>query len=239
MNNTWFHGTVYDFKEFDLNELGKSSNSKDAELGFYFGRNKRTAEAYIESGQEINEEEFIKKYSLSIQDVKDKLKETEKYFELKFGITYSEIKDDYSKQFKLKRENQEFRAYFDKINNYNQVLNPYSYDEDSKIVNNYLLGNIFEIELKNDNLLHYDMDNQPWDERKQLEVARQAKLEGFQGVVFQNMQDSGWFGGNGVDDILLVFDVNDISIKGIHEYRKEGITFKELQKRSNKSKLKP
>lgn len=238
MNNTWFHGTVYDFQQFDLNELGKNSNSKDAKLGFYFGRNKKTAEAYLESGQSINEENFNKKYKLSIEEVKSKIKELESDFESKYDISYNEIKDSYSKQFKLKREFEDFRSDFEILSNHYNVIDPYSYEEESPIVNYYLLGNIFEVEIKNTNFFHYDMENQPWDENKQTQIAREAKINGYEGVVFENMQDSGWFGGNGVDDILLKFEVNDILIKGIHEYRKDGVTLKEKKMPENKQKIK-
>ncbi len=239
MKNTWFHGTIYDFEQFDLNELGKSSNSRDAELGFYFGKNKRTAEAYIESGQSINEENFKEKYKMSIEEVKSKIHKLENDFESKYDISYNEAKNSYSKQFKLKREFEDFRSDFEILSNHYNVIDPYSYEEESPIVNYYLLGNIFEVEIKNDNFFHYDMENQSWDETKQTQIAREARNNGYNGVVFENMQDSGWFGGNGIDDILLKFDVNDISLKGIHEYREEGITFNKSFLNKSESKIKP
>ena len=238
MKNTWFHGTIYDFEQFDLNELGKSSNSRDAELGFYFGKNKRTAEAYIESGQSINEENFKEKYKLSIEEIKSKILKLENNFESKYNISYNEAKNSYSKQFKLKREFENFRSDFDTLTNHYNIIDPYSYEEESPIVDYYLLGNIFEVETEEDNFFYYDMENQPWDENKQTQIARKAKINGYEGVVFENMQDSGWFGGNGVDDILLKFEVNDILIKGIYEYRKDGVTFKENKIPENKQKIK-
>ena len=173
MKNTWFHGTVYDFEQFDSNELGKSSNSRDAELGFYFGKNKRTAEAYIESGQSINEENFKEKYKLSIEEIKSKILKLENNFESKYNISYNEAKNSYSKQFKLKREFEDFRSDFDTLNNHYNVIDPYSYEEESPIVDYYLLGNIFEIETEEDNFFYYDMENQPWDENKQTQLTRQ------------------------------------------------------------------
>jgi hypothetical protein len=224
----WYHGTIHEFNKFDKNELGKSSNSKDAKLGFYFGKNIQTAESYLETTQDFNKENFFDKFKMTIEEAEEKIKLLDIRFEEKYGVKYSIIKTDLVSQFELKRSNPEFRADFDKMKRNTQILNPFHYDEHDSLIDNKLLGKVLVVEICDKNINCNDMEHTPWNEEKQMVIAKQAIEDCYDGVLFSNMQDSGWFGGNGVDDISLVFNDKNILITGEYDYTKSDVTFKEI-----------
>ena len=51
-----------------------------------------------------------------------------------------------------------------------------------------------------------DLKGEAWDEAMQAQYIREAREIGHDAVVFKNMQDSGWFGGNGIDDVVAIFN---------------------------------
>jgi hypothetical protein len=60
-----------------------------------------------------------------------------------------------------------------------------------------------------------EMDGQAWDESIQQKAISDAMSKGKDGIIFKNMQDSGWFGGEGTDDIALICDPSKITqLKG-------------------------
>ena len=82
---------------------------------------------------------------------------------------------------------------------------PSSYEKGIKTTHGFIKKSV----LSGDHKL-IEMNGAPWDARRQARLAREAMNEGYDGVVFQNMTDSGWFN-DMEDDIALTFDTRDIA----------------------------
>lgn len=216
--NKLYHGSVYEFESFSENEIGKNTNSKDTKYGFYFAANKRTAESYLHESKTIDEDEFKKRFNMSLKDAEERVKDSVVNFETKYQIKIEELESSFLLRHKYKREYQEFENDFNEVLKIKKIGNPYSYSDSDSIVKNGLMGSIYEAEIDTDCFMVVDFGGSSWDENKQLIEAKRAMESGYDGVVFKNMQDSGWFGGNCIDDVYLVFNTEDIIITGIYKY---------------------
>lgn len=234
-----YHGTMYDFKEFDSSQLGQSSGGKDTNFGFYFSGTIRTAEAYLEEFKFINEEGFKKEYGKSVSEVEEYRKELIKNFELEYGVNPLKLDEiSFLKIRMLEDEHERFRFDKDRIRKVGDVLISDSYSDNSQVIDLVTLGVIKVVDVSELDLFEFDMEYETWDERRQSNVAKEAQLNGYQGVVFRNMQDSGWFGGRGVDDIYLIFKDNKPKIVGEYIYDKNGSRYEEITEKPM-SNIKP
>jgi hypothetical protein len=228
-----YHATENEFTKFDDSKLGIESGSKDTRNGFCFSTQTRTAEAYFEDFQFINKKNFEKEYGISFKEAENSFKIKDDTFKLKYGISYK----DYSTCLSSVRRKIDSKFKDDieldvlRLKSFAGKLNPYSYKESSDIIDVRPLGviKVVELNLEEKDLKYIDMENDSWDENRQLTLGNQAKEEGYEGIVFQNMQDSGWFGGSGVDDIYQIFYSNHINIVGEIEYTSEGTEYKDLK----------
>lgn len=213
-----YHGSIYEFDSFCENEIGKNTNSKDTKYGFYFAANKKTAESYLHESKIINETEFKKRFNMSLKDSEEKVKNSVVDFESKYKIKIEELESSFLLRHKFKIEYQEFENDFNELLKIKKMSNPYSYSDSDPIIKEGLMGFIYEVEIEIDGFMIVDFNGTAWDENKQLIEAKKAMDSGYDGVVFKNMQDSGWFGGNCVDDVYLMFDSKNIVITGIYKY---------------------
>lgn len=238
-DKNWYHGTIYDFEKFDKNEIGKNTNSKDAKYGFYFSGSISTATSYLHESLEINEREFLNKYGISVNKTKLKLNSMIKEFEKLYGYSFDEISNSFSLSYRLSKDNENFKKDLENIKSIKTSLNVFSYPDGNPVVQKILLGNIYNVNIKSENLKTINFQNKAWDQNEQTEFIKMAIDEGFDGLIFENMQDSGWFGGNGIDDVIIVFDENHIEINGVYIYKKNNfIDYKEIKQKNIKKKAK-
>ena len=234
-----YHGTMREFKEFDASQLGQSSGGKDTNFGFYFSATIRTAEAYLEEFKIINEEGFKKEYGKSVSEAEEYKKELIEKFEVEYGVNPLKLDEiSFLKVRMLEDEHERFRFDKNRIDKIEDVLMPYSYSEKSQVIDLITMGVIKVVDISELDLFEFDMEYETWDERRQSNVAKEAQLNGYQGVVFRNMQDSGWFGGRGVDDIYLIFKDNKPKIVGEYIYDKNGSRYEEITEKPM-SNIKP
>ena len=215
LSSRGYHGTNADeFDAFDLSMLGTGSGGKDTKHGFYFSGRRDTADAYRESYPQIKPDKFRSHYGISIEHAQ------KEYAHLRDNLVskgYDVRRGSRLQDRAFLKDNPDLKDDIDQLRNLGDRLNPYNYDNprggiyprdwvDDVMMgrtNHYALPDISRMRL-------VDMECQAWDESKQSAIAQLAKDEGFDGVIFKNMQDSGWFGGAGLDDITLVFDPANI-----------------------------
>ena len=217
----WYHGTSVDadpktglpFKEFDSSLLGSSSGAKDTRHGFYFAKNRSTADAYRPTSEVINKKKFESEYGLSIDDAQKQ--KSNSMDELSFwGLSDKEIQPLRSPKNVEKLPDYMKDSGWD-YSATNRKLNPATYTSGrqyrpSEWISEVKEGSNFSVNLNTSNFKEVDMGGSSWDANIQDSIAKEAKLDGYEGVVFKNMQDSGWFGGSGVDDIALAFETKNI-----------------------------
>jgi len=211
----WYHGTNADFLEFDNKFLGSANPATDSKFGFYFGKKADTADAYREVTTKLNPDKYKSTYGRTVEEGEKRLATAKSKFSDMFGMSH----DEYGKLgFRERRAANESIANIEagakQINNAKKELSPLTYEDYPYSLGDWVdeekAGRIIEAELPTENMKEVDFGGQSWDEAKQSREARQAIDEGFDGVIFKDMQDSGWFGGSGVDDIALVFDSKKI-----------------------------
>ena len=217
----WYHGTSVDadpktglpFKEFDSSLLGSSSGAKDTRHGFYFAKNRSTADAYRPTSEVINKKKFESEYGLSIDDAQKQ--KSNSMDELSFwGLSDKEIQPLRSPKNVEKLPDYMKDSGWD-YSATNRKLNPATYTSNrqyrpSEWISEVKEGSNFSVNLNTSNFKEVDMGGSSWDANIQDSIAKEAKLDGYEGVIFKNMQDSGWFGGSGVDDIALAFETKNI-----------------------------
>ena len=217
----WYHGTSVDadpktglpFKEFDSSLLGSSSGAKDTRHGFYFAKNRSTADAYRPTSEVINKKKFESEYGLSIDDAQKQ--KSNSMDELSFwGLSDKEIQPLRSPKNVEKLPDYMKDSGWD-YSATNRKLNPATYTSGrqyrpSEWISEVKEGSNFSVNLNTSNFKEVDMGGSSWDANIQDSIAKEAKLDGYEGVIFKNMQDSGWFGGSGVDDIALAFETKNI-----------------------------
>ena len=212
--DNWFHGTAESFSKFDTSRLGSATGGSDTKHGFYLSKGKDTADNYRPSIPSIKPEKFKQKWGVSIEDAEAQSLELGERLK---GLGVSE-EDIRLRPFGSSSYAPEVSSELTKLHNINSKLDPYSYDDPrrglfpSEWINDEISGVRIEAKIP-DNMKRVEMGGASWDEAAQNRIAIEAKNEGFDGVIFGDMQDSGWFGGSGEDDIALVFDADKILIQ--------------------------
>ena len=212
---TWYHGTNNYFDEFESSFLGSSNPAKDSKLGFYFSKTEDTANAYRDVTPSIKPGKFKKEYGRTIEEQKERIDKALPKFKSMFGIDFDEYKNlGVREQRKLNESVDNIEAGAKQITSAKRTLNPYTYEDHPFIMDEWIdetkRGRLIEANIPDSDLMEFDYDGQAWDENKQHAIAKEAQEQGFKGVLFKNMQDSGWFGGQGADDVALIFNPKDI-----------------------------
>jgi hypothetical protein len=176
----YYHGTNNYFDTFDQNKLGSSSGAKDARLGFYHSATPRTAKAYVDTDNYLLQDAA---YILT-DAYKTDPNFVEDALEFNRGAAAEVVKRLAS----------------------GVPLSDIKYTGKITIPH----GRVMRNKIKTDNYKTIDMSGNPWDEDAQYFLAKDAKDSGYDGVIFKNMQDSGWFGGSGSDDVVLSFHAENI-----------------------------
>ena len=211
----WFHGTGADFTDFDNKFLGTANPATDSSFGFYFGKSSDTADAYRPSTTSLNPDKYESTYGRTIEEGRARVIKGKASFEKMFGMSH----EDYTnlsevERLKLDRSVDNIEAGGKQISNAESQLSPLHYEGHPYSLDEWVdeekTGRIIEAELPTENMKEVDFGGKAWDEVKQSREARLAVDEGYDGVIFKDMQDSGWFGGSGTDDVALVFDANKI-----------------------------
>ena len=211
----WFHGTGADFTDFDNKFLGTANPATDSSFGFYFGKSSDTADAYRPSTTSLNPDKYESTYGRTIEEGRARVIKGKAGFEKMFGMSH----EDYTnlsgvERLKLDRSVDNIEAGGKQISNAESQLSPLHYEGHPYSLDEWVdeekTGRIIEAELPTENMKEVDFGGKAWDEVKQSREARLAVDEGYDGVIFKDMQDSGWFGGSGTDDVALVFDANKI-----------------------------
>lgn len=214
---SWYHGTDANFVVFDDEFLGTENQSLDSKNGFYFSKTTETANTYRGSIPGINDDKFKDEFGISIDDAKISLKKKISGFTEKAGVTF----DDYEKlkireKIKIERDNPNIESEVRAILNIKSKLNPYTYEAFPYNYDDWITeektGRLIEVNLLTNDMKVVDFKGEAWDEVIQAQEARKAIDEGYDGIVFKNIQDSGWFGGIGEDDVALVFDSKNTKI---------------------------
>ena len=194
-DKTWYHGSGNSpdpIRNFDPALRGSSSGAKDAKDGVYFGGRQSTAAAYLEEYDDIPD---------ALRGQYDELMAEPRAIQKQLEIDYPGKGIEV-----IKKRTADPR--YDKMT---KLSRPgWAFMEKHAAPKKY--GSITEAKLSLNNPYLVDMAGEPWDEALQLRAISEAKDGGYDGVIFENMQDSGWFGGNGADDIALVFDESQINV---------------------------
>ena len=213
---TWYHGTNNYFDEFDASHLGSANPAKDSKLGFYFSKSEDTANAYRDVTPSINPDKFKKEFGRTIEEQKERIDGVLPKFKSMFGIGYDEFKAlGFREQRALQEKMPNIEAGAKQITREKATLNPYTYEDYPYVADEWIKeekgGRLIEANIPDSELMEYDYMGQAWDENKQHAIAKDAQEQGYKGVLFKDMQDSGWFGGQGIDDVALIFDPKNIS----------------------------
>ena len=194
-DRVWFHGSANSdvpITEFDPLQRGSSSGAKDAKEGVYFGGRRDTAEAYLDEYVDLP-------FDGPIRDQYDKLMERPRIIEKQLEADYP------GEGFRVARERKKDPRYLEQVALSREGD---AFMEKNKRTIKY--GSVTEAKLNLIDPYVINVAGEPWDEAMQMRHIKAAKEQGHDGVIFQNMQDSGWFGGSGKDDIALVFDEKNI-----------------------------
>jgi len=216
--NRWYHASPDAFKSLDAEKLGTGEGGTDSMLGFHFSKKPSTAEGYLEDFPSINEDLFEQVHGMSISSAQAKAnKLAEKYakqnsMSVEDALDYknpksilgirARAKDDTAKEF----------------SEVNRLLNPYTYQDgyggisSSKWLNKNRSGYIMSAELPDEkDMKIVDMGGDAYDEARHTLIGKQARDEGYKGVIFKNVVDDA-LSGSGKDDIALVFNPSDANI---------------------------
>jgi hypothetical protein len=212
---TWYHGTNNYFNEFESSFLGSSNPAKDSKLGFYFSKSEDTANAYRNVTPNIKPEKFKQQYGRTMDEQKERIDKASERFESVFGIGFDDFKSLPRKErVDLENTTANLKQGAKQITDAKSTLNPYTYESFPYSMDEWIDeekgGRLIEANIPDSELMEFDYMGQPWDENRQHLIAKEAQEKGFKGVLFKDMQDSGWFGGQGIDDVALIFNPSDI-----------------------------
>jgi len=153
---------------------------------FYFSGRKKLSEQYLEAIDGLSDEDLAS-YKKIMADA-DSLEKTLK----------SEYGDRHIDRINDPRNGQVRRL----------KATAYAFwDKNSKPVQ---FGHVKNVYLSMQDPLVYDFEGGSWDESRQAQIIKDAKENGHDGVIFKNIQDGGWFGGVGIDDVYVAFEPTQI-----------------------------
>jgi hypothetical protein len=192
-DDPWYHATPEEEivgGEFDLSRSGSNTGAKDAKDVVYFSKGKGTATEYLEE------------------------------IEMLPPAKQAEYETLIKKSNELEATAKKNNKYPWKEAEWQQARDAYeeAYALDQKFKQTKKSGSLVEVNVKPTNPMTVDMKGEAWDEATQAAHIKQAREDGHDAVIFKNMQDSGWFGGKGADDIIAMFDPKQISIKNTTRY---------------------
>ena len=178
--DNWWHGSPTELEggKFDLTRSGSNTGAKDARDVFYLSKGRHTAKEYLDEIDDLPSEVRAK-----YNDLKTKSEE----------LRAKAFKDNkYAWKSPFWKQSSELSDEANRL-----------YDSNVK---NKTIGSMNEVKLTPKSPMIVDLKGEAWDEATQLQYIREAREIGHDAVVFKNMQDSGWFGGNGTDDVVAMFN---------------------------------
>jgi hypothetical protein len=217
VSSSWYHGTDSDFEAFDDKFLGTANQSLDSKFGFCLSKRIDTANTYRGSIPKINNDKFMETFGFSIKDARVLLDKRILDFTNESGMTFDKYESLKARdKIQLERSNPDIESQVKAIRNIQSKLNPYTYESSHYNHDDWIIeektGRLLEVKLLSDDMKVVNFDGRAWNEVIQAKEARIAIDEGYEGIVFENIQDSGWFGGIGSDDVALVFDSKNTRI---------------------------
>jgi hypothetical protein len=221
-----YHGTTRDFDTFDHSKLGESAGGVDTYHGFCCSATIETAETYLDEIQTFDAAAFTAQFGMTLEDAKTRITQDKIAFKKSYAVSFDDYKAlPFIQRRKMERDIDPLEGDVRKIDIMRKNTDPTNYTESSPLIIVTKIGYIKEIDVDTADYQHINMDGQAWDANKQSAFAKEAKQAGFDGIVFQNMQDSGWFGGTGEDDIIQSFQTDKLKITGEHIYNEQGQTY--------------
>jgi hypothetical protein len=216
--NRWFHASPDAFKNLDAEKLGTGEGGTDSMLGFHFSKKPSTAEGYLEDFPSINEDLFEQVHGMSISSAQEKADKLAAKYAKQNSMSVEDALDYKNPKSILgirARAKDDTAKEFSEVN---KLLNPYTYQDgyggisSSKWLNKNRSGYIMSAELPDEkDMKIVDMGGDAYDEARHTLIGKQARDEGYKGVIFKNVVDDA-LSGSGKDDIALVFNPSDANI---------------------------
>lgn len=214
-----YHGTSADFSAFDPSKLGESTSAPSAGKGFFFSDKPQVANSYAESNYYPSEAEVLQ--DPTVKTVQDQLAKHRKQ--------YQAVLAEYSKATKNAElaqaaygkgqiSNEELNTWIDKIEEPGRKLGEVSdalYSAQSALAEaknavyesrSGTTGTVMPVYLSLKNPLVKDFGGRHYREQSFNSLLKQAKKEGRDGAIFQNVYD----GGDVPSNVHVVFDPKQI-----------------------------
>jgi hypothetical protein len=183
--NTVYHATKGKFKDFSENFLGSNTKAKSAQEGFFFASNKDVSVSYASKANDVFEK------------LQKEMEESEALMQDKVGMSLYDYKTTILRKYRFTPEEtvkiEANKALIERTQKAFDTFNEYklSYDFEPVWTPNEISeeGELKEVVLDIKNPFIYDQKGEPYRDKTFVDVIKEAKEKGHDGVIIKNTYD--------------------------------------------------